>query len=46
MAKWITGGLVEVLGGMLIAPAFKYAIVFLLYLLVVLIRPQGLFGKF
>ena len=39
-------GLVEVLGGMLIAPAFKYAIVFLLYLLVVLIRPQGLFGKF
>ena len=39
-------GLVEVLGGLLIAPALKYAIVFLLYLLVVLIRPQGLFGKF
>ena len=39
-------GLVEVLGGMLIAPAFKYAIVFLLYLIVVLVRPQGLFGKF
>jgi len=39
-------GLVEVLGGMLIAPAFKYAIVFLLYLIVVLVRPQGLFGKY
>lgn len=39
-------GLVEVLGGVLIAPAFKYAIVFLLYLGVVLARPQGLFGKF
>ena len=39
-------GLVEVLGGLLIAPALKYAIVFLLYLVVVLIRPQGLFGKF
>jgi branched-chain amino acid transport system permease protein len=39
-------GLVEVLGGLLIAPAFKYAIVFLLYLAVVLVRPQGLFGRF
>jgi len=39
-------GLVEVLGGLLIAPALKYAIVFLLYLIVVLVRPQGLFGKF
>jgi branched-chain amino acid transport system permease protein len=39
-------GLVEVLGGVLIAPAFKYAIVFLLYLVMVLWRPQGLFGKF
>ncbi|MBI3030891.1 MAG: branched-chain amino acid ABC transporter permease [Candidatus Rokubacteria bacterium] len=39
-------GVVEVLGGILINPALKYAIVFLLYLLVVLIRPQGLFGKF
>ncbi|MEK6529394.1 MAG: branched-chain amino acid ABC transporter permease [candidate division NC10 bacterium] len=39
-------GLVEVLGGLLIAPALKYAIVFLLYLVVVLVRPQGLFGKF
>ncbi len=39
-------GLVEVLGGLLIAPAFKYAVVFLLYLVVVLWRPRGLFGKF
>ena len=39
-------GLVEVLGGVLITPALKYAIVFLLYLVVVLFRPQGLLGKF
>ena len=39
-------GLIEVLGGLLIAPAFKYAAVFAVYLAVVLIRPQGLFGKF
>jgi len=37
-------GIVESVGGFLIGPAFKYAIVFLLYLLVVLIRPKGLFG--
>jgi branched-chain amino acid transport system permease protein len=39
-------GLVEVLGGLLIAPALKYAVVFALYLVVVLWRPQGLFGRF
>jgi branched-chain amino acid transport system permease protein len=39
-------GLIEVLAGLLIAPAFKYVAVFLIYLIVVLIRPQGLFGKF
>jgi branched-chain amino acid transport system permease protein len=39
-------GLIEVLSGLLIAPAFKYAAVFAVYLAVVLIRPQGLFGKF
>ncbi len=39
-------GIIEVLGGLLIAPAFKYVAVFLIYLVVVLIRPQGLFGKF
>jgi branched-chain amino acid transport system permease protein len=39
-------GLVEVLGGLLIAPAFKYVAVYLIYLLIVLVRPQGLLGKF
>jgi branched-chain amino acid transport system permease protein len=39
-------GLIEALGGLLIAPALKYVAVFLVYLLVVLWRPQGLFGRF
>ena len=39
-------GLVEFLSGLLIAPAFKYAFVFLIYLLVVFIRPQGLWGRY
>src|SRR6266542_3906081 len=39
-------GLIEVLGALLIAPALKYVAVFLIYLLVVLWRPQGLFGRF
>lgn len=39
-------GLIETLGGLLIAPALKYVAVFLVYLLVVLWRPQGLFGRF
>ena len=39
-------GLVEILGGLLIAPAFKYVAVFSVYLLVVFLRPQGLMGKF
>jgi branched-chain amino acid transport system permease protein len=39
-------GVIEVTAGLLIAPAFKYVAVFLVYLIVVLIRPQGLFGKF
>jgi branched-chain amino acid transport system permease protein len=39
-------GLVEVLGGLLITPTLKYVFVFLLYLAVVLWRPQGLFGRF
>lgn len=39
-------GLIEVLAGLFIAPAFKYVAVFAIYLVVVLIRPQGLFGKF
>ncbi len=39
-------GLVEVIGGLVIAPSFKYVVVFALYLAVVLWRPQGLFGRF
>ncbi len=38
-------GLVESVGGLLFEPAFKYAIVFAMYLVVVLTRPAGLFGK-
>ena len=39
-------GLVEVIGGLVIAPSFKYVVVFALYLAVVLWRPQGLLGRF
>jgi len=39
-------GLIEVLGALFVAPALKYVAVFVLYLLVVLWRPQGLFGRF
>jgi branched-chain amino acid transport system permease protein len=39
-------GVVEAVAGLLIPPAFKYSVVFLLYLAVVLWRPQGLFGRF
>jgi branched-chain amino acid transport system permease protein len=39
-------GLVEVIAGLLIAPGLKYAVVFLVYLAVVLWRPQGLLGRF
>jgi len=35
-----------VFAGLLISPAMKYAVVFLLYLAVVLWRPLGLFGRF
>jgi branched-chain amino acid transport system permease protein len=37
-------GLVQTLGGYFFDPAYKYAIVFMLYLLVVWFRPQGLRG--
>ncbi len=37
-------GLVQTLGGYFFDPAYKYAIVFMLYLVVVWIRPQGLRG--
>ncbi|MEE8275263.1 MAG: branched-chain amino acid ABC transporter permease [Alphaproteobacteria bacterium] len=39
-------GLVEALGGLLIAPAFKYVIIFAMYLAIVVARPQGLFGRY
>jgi branched-chain amino acid transport system permease protein len=38
-------GLVQTLGGYFFDPAYKYAIVFLVYLLTVWIRPQGLLGS-
>ena len=37
---------VEAGAGLLITPAMKYAVVFLVYLVVVLWRPQGLLGRF
>ena len=37
-------GLVESLAGFYVAPVFKYVAVFGLYLVVVLLRPKGLFG--
>lgn len=37
-------GLIEALSGYFIEPAFKYVIVFALYLVMVFFRPQGLFG--
>jgi branched-chain amino acid transport system permease protein len=46
LAAGVIVGLTEALAGLLIAPAFKYSIVFLLYLAVVLWRPQGLLGRF
>jgi branched-chain amino acid transport system permease protein len=39
-------GLVESLGGLLIDPSYKTLIVFALYLCVVIVRPNGLFGRF
>ena len=39
-------GLVESVGGLLIDPSYKYVLIFGLYLGVVFIRPQGLFGRF
>jgi branched-chain amino acid transport system permease protein len=37
-------GLAEALGGFALGTQFKYAIVFLIYLLVIQVRPKGLFG--
>jgi branched-chain amino acid transport system permease protein len=38
-------GLVEVLGGFYLSPAIKMIPVYMLYLIVVLLRPQGLLGR-
>lgn len=40
----IVVGLVQTLGGYFFDPAYKYAIVFMIYLITVWIRPQGLLG--
>lgn len=37
-------GLAEALGGYMLGTQFKYAIVFLIYLIVIQVRPKGLFG--
>ena len=39
-------GLVESLGGLLIDPSFKLLYVFAIFLLVVIYKPQGLFGRY
>src|SRR5512142_2758369 len=41
----IVVGIVEVLGGFLVGPAYKLVLVLALYLIVVLVRPQGLLGR-
>ena len=37
-------GLAEALGGFFLGTQFKYAVVFLIYLLVIQVKPKGLFG--
>jgi branched-chain amino acid transport system permease protein len=46
-ALWagILVGIVEVLGGFLVGPAYKLVLVLALYLLVVWLRPHGLMGR-
>jgi len=39
-------GLVEALGGFLVDPAYKYPIVFSMYLVIVVARPHGIFGRY
>lgn len=39
-------GLVEALGALFVDPAYKYAIIFAMYLGIVIVRPKGLFGRF
>ena len=39
-------GLIESLGAFFVGPQYKLAIIFVLYLAVVTIRPKGLFGRY
>ncbi|NCU68515.1 MAG: branched-chain amino acid ABC transporter permease, partial [Candidatus Fonsibacter ubiquis] len=39
-------GIVESVGGLLIDPSYKLLYVFAVYLLVVILRPQGIFGRY
>lgn len=38
-------GMTEVLGGFFLTPAFKYLLVYSLYFVIIVVRPQGLKGK-
>lgn len=38
-------GLVEAVGGVAVGSSYKYALVFGLYLVAIMLKPQGLFGK-
>ncbi len=37
-------GIIETVGGFLVGPEYKYALIFLAYLLIVIVRPRGLMG--
>jgi len=39
-------GIIEMLGGYLFVSSLKYALIFFVYLIITLTRPQGLFGKY
>ncbi len=45
MLAGILIGAVTSIGGLLVEPAFKFAIAYTLYLLVLFVRPQGLLGR-
>jgi branched-chain amino acid transport system permease protein len=45
LAAGLLIGLIEALAGFFIDPSYKYSVVFLVYLLVVIFRPKGLLGN-